>query len=701
MVNRLTQLNQCFQVTNQFVSARTNQYRGLAEVSQDLAKIAPLFNARQLSVQIFSQFPLLSEGLKNFFNDHQGLHQFYNSKIADLPVNTTVTPSNKPPALILKGNSLVGQPEARYKLSATQNILIGRDLQNQNSAKLMHIPLPMYKKVSGRHAEIQMVVSQDSTASSWQICDLSSTNGTYINGQKIKGCQVLKSGDKVTLAYSAASEKAPEFVFEGQITSPIPDTTYLTLANANLVFLIIHPTQGLSTPEKRLIEQVGKASIFGFVIVADISGTKLQDSQPIKANLSSIQSWIQMQYPHLASSLEVAQLPLYPFYPNTPSSPLTPEIERQLSEFAAPFVDLAKNQGAELLASRISQQLQLQVQRIEQILTSQEKALNDEIQRTEASLNRHTLEYWRDHYGQVKRQIEEAREDFFREARTQFFRARDEFATDFIHDNLLQRIDTFVSRLEPGVTRLNGQVCIQLQSSNGQDLHAAMISFCQAELTQWADQQWKKICYIIDAHGLEGLFKQSYNQLNCLPEFQLTNTFSLPSIQPSFAHHFNTSFSEVKADISYSESSGDAFGGIAKIAMLTASTAISAAMMSPYAVIQGVTAMTALGSFVGGSLSRPEQERLKLVQVVDSLRRNTCAHYRNIARYLLLNRVAPEIGSAIDAEDRRFRKARDTADEQIRRYFIEFENISRGYRVRQETLYKDRVAFEQIKRLGG
>ena len=564
----------------------------------------------------------------------------------------------------------------------------------------MHIPLPMYKKISGRHAEIQPVASINSAAQSWQICDLNSTNGTYINGQKIKGCQVLKSGDKITLAYPAASEKSPEFVFEGQITSPTPDTPDSTLVNADLVFLIIHPTQGLSTSEKQLIEQVSKASIFGFVIVADISGTKPQDSQPIKANLSSIQSWIQMQHPHLASSLEVAQLPLYPFYPNTPSPPLTPEIERQFSELAAPFVDLAKNQGAELLASRINQQLQLQIQRIDQIFTSQEKALSNETQRTESSLNSRPLEYWRDHYNQVKRQTEEARDDFFREARTQFSRTNNDFVTEFIPNNLLQRVDTFVNCLEPGVTRLNGQVCIQLQSSNGQDLHAAMINFCQAELIQWGDQQWKQICHTLGGHGLEGFLKHSYNQLNCLPEFQLTNAFGSPARQLNFTHHFNTSFSEVKADISYNESSGDAFGGIAKIAMLTAQTAIGAAMGSPFAVIQGASAISALGSFVGGSLSRPEQERLRLAQVVDSLRRNTCAHYRNIARYLL-NRVAQEIGSAIDAEDRRFRKARDTADEQMRRYFMELENISRGYRVRQETLHKDRVAFEQIKRLGG
>ncbi len=696
----MANLSQYFQAINQFVSPRIPQYIGFAEVNQELAKIAPLFHARQLSLQIFSQFPLLSEGLKNFFNAHQGLRQFYTSKISDLPVKASANQTNQSSILILRGNFGAGQSEARYTLSPTQSILIGRELQHKNDASLIHISLPMYKKVSGRHAEIQSVTNIASSTQSWQICDLNSTNGTYIDGQKIKGCQVLKSGNKITLSYPTASEKAPEFIFESHDSVLTSGVSRPNLIDGHLIVLVIHPTKELNSFEKQLIEQVSKTSISGFVIVADVSGTKPQDSPAIGANLSSIQSWIRVQYPHLASSLEVTTLPLHPFYSSLPSQ-LSPEVESQFTDFAVNFIELAKQQGAELLASQINQQLQIQIQRIEQILTSQEKALEDEIKRTESTLNGRTLEYWRDYYyNQVRRQVEDYRDDFFREAKSQFSRIRDDFATDITSDNLLKRIDTYVNRLEPVVTRLNGQVCIQLQSNNGQDLHTAMIRFCQTELNHWGNHLWKEICHSINGYGLEGFLKQSYAQLNCLPEFQLTNTFTSPPNQLNFTHQFNISFSEVKADISYSESSGDAFGGVAKIAMLAASTAISAAMMSPYAVIQGASAVSALGSFVGSSLSRPQQEKLRLVQVVDSLRRNTNNHYRNIARYLL-SRVAQEISSAIDAEERRFRKARDTADEQMRKYFMEIENISRAYKVRQEILYKDRVFFEQIKRLGG
>ena len=442
MSTNIAHLNQRFQAINQFISARSNQHANLAEINQELANIAILLNTRQLSLQIFSQFPLLSNGLKNFFNAYAGLRQFYNSKIIDLPINLTFTSINKPSTLLLKSNSVAGQAEARHELFSGQSILIGRDLQHFNSAKLLHIPLPMYKKISGRHAEIQSVISSISTQQSWQICDLGSTNGTYINGQKIKGCQVLQSNDKITLGYSNANEKAPEFLFTGQNIASDAKNSNINLVDAELVFLVIHPTQGLSITEKQLIEGASKASIFGFIIVADVSGTKPQDIQSIKTNLASIQSWIQVQYPQLASSLEFIELPLYFFYPSTPAAPLSPEIEQQFVQFANPFINLAKSKGAELLASRINLQLQIQIQRIDEILSSQEEALKHEIQRTESCLSGRTLEYWRDQYIRMKKQVEEARDDFFREAKTQFSRTRDEFSTEFIPNSLIQKVDT-------------------------------------------------------------------------------------------------------------------------------------------------------------------------------------------------------------------------------------------------------------------
>jgi hypothetical protein len=705
MASNVMHSNQYFQAICQFTSARVAQYKDLAGISQDLAKIAPLFNARQLSVQISSQFPLLAEGLQNFFKAHQGLKQLYSSKISDLPVDVAVASKSQPPTLVLKGNSVVGQSEEQYKLSSTQSLLIGRDLQHQNDAGTIHIPLPMYKKVSGRHAEIQPVSSNNSSVQLWQICDLNSTNGTYINGQKVKGRQILQPGDKITLAYPTVSEKAPEFTFEGQNIS-LSDNSDSNQIDADFIFLVIHPTQPLSSSERQLVDRASKAEISGLVIIADISETKPENVPNIKENLISIQEWGEKNYPQLADNLDIVELPLYPFYPNTSSKPLEPAIEKRFIEFADRFVNLAKEQGIELLNNRISGKIQPQIQRIDQILSAAETALKNDMQRSEAGLRGATLEYWRECRTTSERQLKELKEGFFREAKMVFSRCKEDFSVDFVPDSLLQKTEDFISQLEPVVSRLNEQVCIQLQPQNRQDLHTTMMYFLQSELTQWGDRQWEAICYSIAGQGLEGLAQRAYQQLNFLPEFELANTFNPPVSRLDFSSHFNTSFTETKADISYGEDSGATFGGIARIAMLSAQAAISISAsvsakqpVSPYAVMQGVSAVSALGGLIGASVSRPQQQKLKIEQVIDSLRRTTSSYYKNIARYLL-SRVSQDIASAIEEEERRFIKARDTADEEIRRYLMELENISRGYKMRQEILQKDRTAFEQIKRLG-
>jgi pSer/pThr/pTyr-binding forkhead associated (FHA) protein len=709
MASSIDSLDRQFKSINQFVAAKSSQYKGLADVQRELADIDALFNARQLSLQIFSQFPLLADGLNNFFNIHQGLRQYYISKISELPDPVKNTSTNRPPTLSLKANSSIDRSAKIYNLSSTQVIRIGRDLQHQNDPRLLHVSLPTYQKLSSRHAEIQPVDCTTSASKTWQICDLNSTNGTYINGQKIKGCRTLQSGDTITLAYPHASEKAPEFIFEGEsIDRASTSTDSTSRVDTDLVLMVVHPTQGLSEPEKRLVEQISKSSIFGFTIVADISGVKPEDSIYVRENLTSIQNWIKTQYPKLGNNVEIIELALSPFYPNAPASPLLPAVEKQFLQFALPFVNLAKNQGTNVLCSRISPKLQQQIQQIDRILDDREQVLKQEIQRTEASLNGNNVDYWRDRYTSSKKQIEEARDDFFRSAKMVSSRNKDEFSTEFVPNNFLQKTEDFVNKLEPVVNKLNGAVGIQLRSHRGREVHAVMLDFFQTELTQWGDREWEYIRRSIDGKGLEGLLRETYNSLNILPEFQLTNTFGSTISNLNFDPHFATSFNEAKLDISYGESSGDMFGGIAKIAMMSAQVAVSigasvAQPPSPYtlmALMQGANTVSSLAGFIGTSLNRPQQQQLKLEQVVDSLKRTTANYYKNIARYLL-NRVAQEISMAIDAEDRRFRKTRDATDEQMRKYFIELDSIAKSYKIRQEAFYKDRLAFDQIRCLSG
>src|SRR5512136_3318053 len=108
-----------------------------------------------------------------------------------------------------------------YPLDAPE-ISIGRDNTNMiviNDAE-----------ISRRHARMEL------REASYVIQDLGSTNGTFVNGSRISGIQVLNSGDTVSfgegivLVYEAAvdvnatilSEKVPQTVIQQTAPAPAP-----------------------------------------------------------------------------------------------------------------------------------------------------------------------------------------------------------------------------------------------------------------------------------------------------------------------------------------------------------------------------------------------------------------------------------------------------------------------------------------------
>ncbi len=90
---------------------------------------------------------------------------------------------------------------ASYPLVAPVAVVIGRDPRCQ-----IVLDSQLYGSVSRQHVRISPL----STApSGWQICDLDSANGTFVNGQRLQGCRHLQPGDLISL-----SQTGPQFQFE-------------------------------------------------------------------------------------------------------------------------------------------------------------------------------------------------------------------------------------------------------------------------------------------------------------------------------------------------------------------------------------------------------------------------------------------------------------------------------------------------------
>ncbi len=104
----------------------------------------------------------------------------------------------------LPDGSFSKQKPLTYPLFIEQIVAIGRDPRCQ----IVLDPL-IYGSVSRRHIEIRPTSIVAEGQPTWWVCDLNSSNGTYLNGKRLRGCRVLQAGDRVSLG-----QNGPEFIFD-------------------------------------------------------------------------------------------------------------------------------------------------------------------------------------------------------------------------------------------------------------------------------------------------------------------------------------------------------------------------------------------------------------------------------------------------------------------------------------------------------
>jgi len=98
----------------------------------------------------------------------------------------------------------LGSAAAPIALDPRTPLTVGRDPANGLS-------LPQEPGLSRRHAEVR-----HQPGGGWQVCDLASSNGTYLNGERLAGCRPLEDGDQIRLG-----RQGPVLVFRsGPLVGP-------------------------------------------------------------------------------------------------------------------------------------------------------------------------------------------------------------------------------------------------------------------------------------------------------------------------------------------------------------------------------------------------------------------------------------------------------------------------------------------------
>lgn len=692
-------LNQCLSALAQFTSARSNQNPVFSEVAQAVQQIGNNLNQQnKLKVKIFSQFPILSQAFYNFFAVSQPLPQLYDFNIVDLPNGFQPTQPNQSlnPTLTLAANQETGQPEYCQPLNPNKNILIGRDKQklhqDYRSQNAIVLDLPNYQKVSSIHAEI--FLKPYCNPPTWQITDIDSKNGTYVNSKKINGTQILNSGDTITLAYDSATNKSPKFIFNAGSTVAGVNSSSIT-NDGELIFLITNPLQPFNDQERQLIHQSSQTKICGLIIVPEFSVINNEEvSQQVNTNLTALDRWLKSNYPQLEKLTEISPLVLQAFYTNPPSPIANPNLKEQYGKFCSMLIQISKVKSDEIAFNQTIQKIKAQINRIEQYYQKQTENLKSELEYSQNKLQGQTIEEYQ-HQLKIKfRRVNEEREDFFEESRKKISDSKSDLINGFSQFSFITKISTAVEQLEPFVTKESGQIGIKL-IKQGQNSHDYLIQLIKFQLGQWVETEWQQII-----NKFNYLIQDSYQNFNFIPSFSLTNSFRSASQHPNSQKILQDSFVATQNNASYSQSSmtNELIGGGVQIAAQGGFVAISALAGSPFAIMQGATLVSSVTRLVGSVLSRPQIEKNKLEEVITRLKQQNIQYYQRLAHFLT-DGLFKEMMNALKNEETYFKRSLNTIDDQFTVYFRELIAYHKQYGQRQQNLQQEIGTFEQIKSL--
>ncbi|MBD1935653.1 MULTISPECIES: FHA domain-containing protein [Cyanophyceae] len=733
LANRLQEIQQ-------FVAARTAQNETFQVVEQELVKIADSLRQGKLTVQIVSHNPAPAQALQNFLSSYKPLPEFYNFQRMLLPREPEQAAPEPAAALILQVSSAstAGLQQTRYELPINHRVLIGRDDSQ------CQICLPnQYAWVSGRHAEIQSVSNSevDSSHPTWQICNFNSTNGTYLNGQRLQDRQVLRSGDRITLGYENPTEKSPEFIFECQshldsdVSSKV-DEFYRKLVDCDILCLVLEPNQMLTADEKQLIEKASISPISLLVVVVELPEPHHPVAQEIKTSIAEVKARLQNQN----SSLSLELVPL--------RSPLADPDAKELDSFCKSLEKLVKRKPEDILIKRLTGQAVSQIALIEKFFNNQEKALETEIQQDEAKIRGGKGEDLQKKTDKSIRQLCDDKIELFKQAKAKLSQSRANLLDEYLSESLTSKISEAVDKLKSQVIKKEGCKYIELRaivtkqvterrgvkSSKPKekivDANTALIDLCRAELSQWANEEWERICTRYNQGGLKGLFQKNYQALSSIPALDLSYSALQPRQTIDLQEIFASSLKKPSCETRYQEVSplfyllkkvrsqwmqfmfmfsflsvlGIAGGRRQIIQKLTQPIggAFQNAPLISFLFLAGIC------YFLFKFLKRTYQNFKEAEQekAVEKMRNELRSYYQSLVKNRLVEKISQKIIQALEVEEQRLDELIKTVKQLAEQFVTEAEGSQLPLKLRmskrkeqQNNLRKELSELQKLKRI--
>ena len=701
MAPKSDKLAQRIQDLQKFISVRSSQNPDYSVLAQALPTIATSLKAGKLALTICSQSPNLTEALKNGLSVGEPKLDTYQLQPIDFPTQYPTRPDHPTAILTLQTST----SKQTISLIPTETITIGR-----RPGCTVVIP-DSYDRVSGQHCEIRP--SSDPTT--WQLCDLNSRNGTFINGQPLSGCQTLTPGDRITLAYADSGHKSVELHFQLQTPTPsnIPNLFPQQLANSDVFCLILSSSQDFSQADQQLIQVVSQADLNQVVIILDIPRLGSEWTAEQLASAATITTWIREH--NLSQSVQLVTLALALFDPSRQQGTMIdPSAQPDLVQFRQTLDRLTTNgQAEEHLIKRLNTQLQQHISHIESILNTQDTEITQAISATEQELATGSEADLREQTRKACKKANDERDKFFRQVRMDLAQSKTDLLDKHRKNSILNKIQAFTESLQAIVTKRNGQSYLQLiapSTTDADGVNSALTHVCRSELIQWGNEEWRKLNSSYSEGGLTSLIQRLHKPLSLIPSLRLTDELSQPIQRFDPEPSLQASVVEYQNQIPYEETSLPEYlfknirsqiTAISSLIVLGATTvAATDEIKKIMPQIVGALIPLVIGFLVYSYL---QEKQKKLNDEGIKLREKASSNYQDLAKGFV-DRLNQAITLRLDAEDRRLREAIETVDEQFRNHLVNQDRNQATLKVKlneqktqQNSLKRERAELDKLK----
>jgi hypothetical protein len=690
MSPKIDKLATSIHAVRQFVSESSAQDQTYVSINAALATLEKTLETKNLIVQIVSQDLNQAQSLQKLLSMSALVRESYLIQTNRLPERTQRRAL--PATLTLRGDRPHGNHPTQYELTTLKPQIIGR---NPDATQIL-LPDEL-NLVSGCHLEIKPSMSEG-----WQVRDLGSRNGTYINGntQRFQGWHQLKAGDQIYLGSAVGAIGSATLIFESARAQSTVNEDVSQLFNCDVLCLITDLDQPLSTAAKQFIAQASEGQIAKLFIIATTPG--IGDPEKIQAHWQTMDAWVKRQPYYLL--IEQIALALQPIIASPQATVLFPQARPEFEQFCQTLEKLAQDKADEMLIQRITTQLLKQIAAIEAILHRQEACLNKEIQQAEEQLNALVPASVKEQTKKILKKVEGEKEQF-RQIKIAIGQSEAHLLDKFRQSALPHKVEQYVKHLEPAVFDEGGHRTVRLQLGPEHnlglgDLHTAALRLIQTELAEWAAVEWKQSRLVYGEEGLNNLWQRSYKTLNCVPEidlpsstFQVTQSINVQSVLQISA------VAPTECKVRYKQPGllgylgknlkGQLISSVSTL-MLLGSIVIPKEWNIKQFLIPGLLPPICVTIF----LAYRHEKAIKVEEAVEKLQKGTLSYYQSLSEDLT-KKLSQHLSASVDAEERRFWSTLETVGEQYTAHISGLEMTQLQLKAQIENSKK--LHFKQLE----